>query len=134
MRMNLSRALHGASVLFLLILLLAFPTYAQTSRGTVSGTVSDSSGAVIFGSIVELTNPDTGVVRAGTARCSYRLFGIIPVTQQMSGCGPDACLVKVCLNAGEISGGKHAIQDRQRFDGISDRIKANLPPSNRCLS
>ena len=52
----------------------------------------------------------------------------------MSGCGPDACSVKVCLNGGKISGGKHGIQDRQRFDGISDRTKANLSPSNRCLS
>jgi len=35
----------------------------------------------------------------------------------MSGCGPDARSVKVCLNGGTISGGKHGIQDRQRFDG-----------------
>jgi hypothetical protein len=55
--------LHFPFSLPILILLLTFPGYSQTSRGTVSGTVLDSSGAVIIGGMVELTNPDTGVVR-----------------------------------------------------------------------
>jgi hypothetical protein len=66
MKPNLPGALRGASVLFLLIALLVFPAHAQTSRGTVSGTVMDSSGAVVPGSTVELNNPDTGVVRTTT--------------------------------------------------------------------
>ncbi len=37
----------------------------QTSRGTVSGTVFDATGAVIVGAKVELKNNGTGVVRAG---------------------------------------------------------------------
>jgi hypothetical protein len=37
---------------------------AQTSRGTVSGIVSDSAGAVVAGAKVELTNKNTGVMRS----------------------------------------------------------------------
>ncbi|MBI1760453.1 MAG: TonB-dependent receptor [Acidobacteria bacterium] len=39
---------------------------AQTSRGTVSGTVSDSAGAVIPSAKVELVNNGTGIVRSTT--------------------------------------------------------------------
>ena len=66
MKPNLPGVLRGSYVVFLLVLLLAFPAHAQTSRGTVSGTVLDSSGAVIPDSIVELTNPDTGIARTTT--------------------------------------------------------------------
>jgi len=45
------------------LLLFAASALAQTSRGTVSGTVTDSAGAVITGAKVELTNKNTGVVR-----------------------------------------------------------------------
>jgi hypothetical protein len=47
-----------------LVVLLAMPTFAQTSRGTVSGAVTDSSGGIIPGVRVELTNRATGVVRS----------------------------------------------------------------------
>ena len=63
MRLYRSQSLHGASVGLLVMLMFAGPVYAQTSRGTVSGTVLDSSGGLIFGGGVELTNPATGVVR-----------------------------------------------------------------------
>ena len=51
------------AAVFSILWILSFPAHAQTSRGTVSGTVLDSSGAVIPGSVVELMNVDTGVVR-----------------------------------------------------------------------
>jgi hypothetical protein len=59
-------------------LALAAPTYAQTSRGTVSGTVLDTTGAVIFGSTVELINPDTDIVRTTTTNSAgiYRLDAV----------------------------------------------------------
>jgi hypothetical protein len=59
--------LRNSSAVLFVIFLSAFSAYPQTSRGTVSGTVLDSSGAVIFGSAVELTNPDTGVIRTTTS-------------------------------------------------------------------
>jgi hypothetical protein len=40
---------------------LAVAAYAQTSRGTVTGTVTDQSGAVIAGARVTLTGVETGV-------------------------------------------------------------------------
>jgi hypothetical protein len=76
MKANLRCALHGISVLFLLILLLAFPVHAQTSRGTIYGTVSDSSGAVIPGSTAELANPDTGVVRTTSSNSATRSMNV----------------------------------------------------------
>jgi hypothetical protein len=51
------------AALLIVSLLFSCTAYSQTSRGSVSGTVLDSSGAVIVGSSVGLTNPDTGVVR-----------------------------------------------------------------------
>jgi hypothetical protein len=66
MAADLLRALHGPSAVVLMLCLLLFPAQAQTSRGTVTGTVLDSSGGVIPSSVVELTNVDTGVVRTTT--------------------------------------------------------------------
>jgi outer membrane receptor protein involved in Fe transport len=56
-------ALRG-SVLLLLLLFCSLTGLAQTSRGTVSGLVNDSSGAVIANAIVTLTNNETGVSRS----------------------------------------------------------------------
>ena len=46
------------------VLTLAIAGEAQTSRGTVSGTVTDPSGAVIAGASVLLTHTETGVRRS----------------------------------------------------------------------
>jgi hypothetical protein len=47
------------------IAVLVTPALAQTSRGSVAGTVTDSSGAVIVGAEVRLTHNETGVMRSG---------------------------------------------------------------------
>ena len=51
--------------LFLFAVLLSLPlaVTAQTSRGTVSGTVTDPNGAVVAGATVTLTNAETNVER-----------------------------------------------------------------------
>jgi hypothetical protein len=48
------------------LLLLVTGAMAQISRGTVSGIVTDSAGAVIIGAKVELTNKNTGVTLTTT--------------------------------------------------------------------
>src|SRR5260370_32463794 len=45
---------------------LAVAAQAQTSRGTVSGTVTDPSGAVVARASVSLTHTETGVRRSAT--------------------------------------------------------------------
>src|SRR5262245_4377316 len=45
------------------LLLFTASALAQTSRGTVSGIVSDPTGAVVPGATVTLTNDQTGVSR-----------------------------------------------------------------------
>ena len=46
-----------------LIPLLATTAQAQTTAGTVLGTVTDTAGAVVPGATVTLTNQDTGFIR-----------------------------------------------------------------------
>ncbi|HWC17999.1 MAG TPA: carboxypeptidase regulatory-like domain-containing protein [Terriglobales bacterium] len=46
------------------IVVLVTPGFAQTSRGAVAGTVTDSSGAVIVDAVVRLSHNETGVVRS----------------------------------------------------------------------
>ena len=54
------------SLLLVMVLLLSAATsvWAQTFRGTVLGTVTDTSGAVIAGATVKIHNVDTGLERA----------------------------------------------------------------------
>ena len=57
------KSLSKPLMLAVSLLLLVAGALAQISRGTVSGIVSDSAGAVITGAKVELTNKNTGVTR-----------------------------------------------------------------------
>jgi len=52
-----------ATAAFLLLVAFAFPTSAQTPSGEISGVVSDSTGSVIAGVKVTLTNSATNAVR-----------------------------------------------------------------------
>ena len=60
------------------VLTLAVATHAQTSRGTVTGTVLDPAGAVIGGASVTLTGVDTGIrLSAGSNDAGvYRLDAV----------------------------------------------------------
>ena len=64
-KLSLSRLGTGFFAVFLIIL-LSVPISGQTSRGTVTGTVSDPTGAVVPGATVELTNVATGIARTTT--------------------------------------------------------------------
>lgn len=54
------------SLIALVLCTFAIPARAQTTTATVRGTVTDSSGAVLPGVTVTLTNADTGLVRVNT--------------------------------------------------------------------
>src|SRR5258708_598485 len=68
----------GRGLAMLLLLLLASITVAQTSRGTLIGTVSDSSGAVIANAAVSITQVSTNVTRKTTTNSSgiYRFDAV----------------------------------------------------------
>lgn len=68
-----------------LLLIFAFCALAvnsQTSRGTVTGTVTDSSGALLAGATITLTNPKTGSDRSTTSNGEglYRFDAVDPGT------------------------------------------------------
>ena len=54
--------MHHKLVLLLAVLVsVTFTTLGQTSRGTVSGTINDPTGAVLAGATITLTNTETNV-------------------------------------------------------------------------
>jgi hypothetical protein len=76
-RRNLS-TLAALPAALLLILIGGMPAFAQTSRGTVTGIVTDPAGAVINGAAVELVNKSTNQKRSGTTNDSglYRFDAV----------------------------------------------------------
>jgi len=79
-------------VLAILVLLsLAVATEAQTFRGTILGTVTDSSGAAVAGATVTVKNMETGLVRTsqtttdGTYTVPELPIGTYTVTMTQSG-------------------------------------------------
>ncbi|MGH9827128.1 MAG: carboxypeptidase regulatory-like domain-containing protein, partial [Blastocatellia bacterium] len=54
----------ASSIAVLLFFVCAFPAVAQTSRGTVTGSVTDSSGAIINSATIQLINKGTGETRS----------------------------------------------------------------------
>src|SRR6201982_4313220 len=63
---------------FLLVALIAAPAWPQTQLGTLFGTVTDTSGAVVPGADVSVENASTGLKRDGRTDKSgeYRLVGL----------------------------------------------------------
>src|SRR5260370_6271034 len=64
--------------LFLLAALIAAPAWAQAQRGTLFGTVTDTSGAVVPGAEVSVENVSTGLKRDGRTDKTgeYQLVGL----------------------------------------------------------
>ncbi len=69
-----------ACVTALLLIFLANSVFGQTSKGSISGAVTDTSGALITGATVRATNENTGEVReATTAELGrYRIEALEP--------------------------------------------------------
>src|SRR5258708_31523558 len=64
--------------LFLLAALIPAPAWAQTQLGTLFGTVTDTSGAVVPGAEVSVENVSTGLKRDGRTdkKGEYQLVGL----------------------------------------------------------
>lgn len=59
--------MFGKMRLFAVVVFFVAQVHAQTTNGLVTGTVTDPSGAVVFGAAINLTNEDTGLQRTTTA-------------------------------------------------------------------
>jgi outer membrane receptor protein involved in Fe transport len=76
---------------FVLALLAAVPSYAQTFRGSILGTVTDASGAAVVGATVTIHNVATGIDRSTQTNVdgSYLVpelqIGSYDVTVEMNG-------------------------------------------------
>src|SRR4029077_6710070 len=69
---------RGVLLLFSLAALVATPAWAQTQLGTLFGTVTDTSGAVVPGADVSVENVTTGLKRDGRTDKTgeYQLVGL----------------------------------------------------------
>ena len=65
----------------------------------------------------------------GAARRRSNDSAMKPSTRQMLGCGPDACLAEVCLNAGRIPAGKREYQHGEGLDGEKSAFMLSEFPS-----
>jgi hypothetical protein len=76
--------LPAIAVGIVLMFFLGFPAGAQSPQGTILGTVTDSSGALVSGAKVTITNQDTHVVREfSTNNTGYYNAPFMPVAVYM---------------------------------------------------
>src|SRR5687768_7690077 len=92
-----------------LLLLAAGVTFSQTDRGTIRGTVLDTTGAVIPGASITVTNAATGVsvdtisTAAGTYNVPALSSGVYNVQVQLQGF-KTLLRPNVAVSAGNITG------------------------------
>jgi len=65
--------------------------YAQADLGSVTGVVTDASGAVVPNAQVKVTNPATGAIRAAetNGRGEYSVTQLLPATYSLTVTAPD---------------------------------------------
>ena len=75
------RKIRWSSLVILALSLVLSPTgYAQSTTGTITGTVTDQANAVVLGAELTLTNTLTGLVKhATTNRRGQYVLDFIPV-------------------------------------------------------
>ena len=120
-RFKVFRTLLGATAMLLMAALLwLVPASAQTTTGTILGTVHDQTGAVLPGANITIRNVDTGLTRSSVTdeRGAYRVpalnVGTYEVQVEMSGfqravrqgitltVGREA-VVDMTMNVGDVS-------------------------------
>ena len=76
----MTRRLSGLVSLCLLLASFAGAMFAQSTTQAVTGLVTDSSGAIVAGAKVTLTNIDTGVAQTvNTNETGNYTFTLVPV-------------------------------------------------------
>ncbi len=98
--------------ILVLVLLAAIPLWSQTNKGSISGTISDQSGAVLPGATVTIINLGTGhkIVMQTSDRGAYSALSLDPVEYR----------IEV-----EAPGFKKATMDRVKVDTATP-VTANL--------
>src|SRR5260370_33701758 len=85
----------AAAVALLLSILCSHPVHGQVVGGTISGTISDRSGAVVANATVSLQNLATGVTTAATTNAQglYSFPNLLPgnYQQTISAAGVGKC-------------------------------------------
>src|SRR5512146_2810158 len=100
-----ARILRLAAVLSLFCFLFTLPLYAQFDTGTIAGTVTDPSGAVVANAAVTVTNTGTGITKTlhsdsnGDFVASALQFGNYIVSATASGFG-ESRSQQIALNVG----------------------------------
>ncbi|MGH9556044.1 MAG: carboxypeptidase-like regulatory domain-containing protein, partial [Terriglobales bacterium] len=73
-------SLRSSVALFSILFLLTGLAFAQATKGTIAGTVSDKTGAVVTGATVTVTAKDGGETRSATSGSNgeYRIESLTP--------------------------------------------------------
>ena len=78
--MRVLRCIGPTFLLPLILAIISLPSSAQSSYGSIVGTVTDPSGAAVGGATVELTNAGTSERRTATSESSgnFNFVNLIP--------------------------------------------------------
>src|SRR5439155_7086887 len=120
----------------LFILLAAIATFAQAGRGSISGTVTDPSGAVLSGAQVTLLNKATGVTQhtAASAAGLYSFIslnpGVYQVTASQTGFASVA-VDKITVNVDQVTEANIALRVGAATEAVTVTEGVNLvEPTN----
>src|SRR5690349_23774919 len=96
----------GRILLYLLLVVICClsQAFGQLEKGAISGTVSDSSGAVVTGANITVSSAETGITRTATSNDQgfYTVTNLAPgtYTVKISGTGFGAVTQKYSVSPG----------------------------------
>ena len=126
--------------LFLVLCISTLVLNAQSDRGTITGMVTDPTGAAIIGASLMTTNTGTGVTsRTTTGGNGSYTIALLPVgTYQVSAEQPGfkrSVDSGIAIRIGQTTGGyRHGVGQGQRYDrdsSVSRPSSKHLRPGNR---
>jgi hypothetical protein len=112
----------------LLLVVMAMPVWAQRTTGTIRGTVTDSTGAVVPGATVTATNTNTGFTRTATTNTdglfvlSDLLVGTYKIEIALTGF-KTAAYTDIGLNVADV----RVVDVRLETGAISETISVESP-------